>query len=157
MTVVGATGHQHVPPEATAHVTSGIREVVHSHRTGLVGVCSLATGADQLFARAVLDAGGALHVVVPCDKYEETFQGADLAAFHDLLQQAEQVETLRHPEPIEEAFYAAGRRVVDLCDVLIAVWDGEPARGLGGTADVVEYARSGGRQVVVIWPPGVRR
>lgn len=157
MTVVGATGHQHVPPEATSHVTSRIQEVVHSYRTGLVGVCSLAAGADQLFARGVLDAGGALHVVVPCEKYEETFQGADLAAFHDLLQQAEQVETLPHAEPIEEAFYAAGRRVVDLCDVLIAVWDGEPARGRGGTADVVEYARSGGREIVVIWPPGVRR
>lgn len=157
MTVIGATGHQHVPPEATAHVTSGIQEVVHSHRTGLVGVCSLAAGADQLFARAVLNAGGALHVVVPCEKYEETFQGADLAAFHDLLRQAEQVETLPHREPTEEAFDAAGRRVVDLCDVLVAVWDGEPARGLGGTADIVDYARSAGREVVVIWPPGVRR
>lgn len=157
MTVVGATGHQHVPPEATAHVTSGIQEVLHTHRAGLVGVCSLAAGADQLFARAVLDAGGALHVVVPCEKYEETLQGTDLAAFHALLRRAEEVETLPHPKPAEEAFNDAGRRVVELCDVLIAVWDGEPARGLGGTADVVEYARSAGCQVVVIWPPGIKR
>lgn len=157
MTVVGVTGHQHIPPTASAHITSGIHDVLHSHRGELVGVCALAAGADQLFARAVLDLGGALHVIVPCERYDLTFRGADLAGFQDLLAQAGQVETLKHLEPTEEAFYEAGRRVVDLCSVLIAVWDGEPARGLGGTADVVDYARTAGREVVIIWPSGVTR
>jgi hypothetical protein len=35
-------------------------------------------------------------------------------------------------------------------EVLIAVWDGLPARGLGGTADVVAYAKQCGRPVEVI-------
>lgn len=157
MTVVGATGHQHIPSEATAHITSGIYDVVQSHRDRLVGICSLSAGADQLFARAVLDMGGALHVIVPCERYDETFRGADLAGFQDLLAQAGRVETLQHLEPTEEAFFEAGRRVVDLCDVLIAVWDGELARGLGGTADVVDYARAAGREVVIIWPSNVTR
>jgi hypothetical protein len=157
VTVIGVTGHQDIPPQGTAHVTSGIYDVVQSHRGRLVGVCSLAGGADQIFARVVLDLGGALHVIVPCDRYDETFRGADLAAFQDLLAQARDVETLQHLAPTEEAFYEAGRRVVDLCDVLIAVWDGEPARGLGGTADVVDYARTAGRETVVIWPSGVKR
>ena len=39
---------------------------------------------------------------------------------------------------------------VDGSDVLIAVWDGEPARGRGGTAEVVAYARSLGKPVVLI-------
>ena len=42
-------------------------------------------------------------------------------------------------------------------DLLIAVWDGLPARGLGGTADVVAYARDHGIPVSVIWPEGARR
>jgi hypothetical protein len=37
-----------------------------------------------------------------------------------------------------------GKVVVDRAEVLIAVWDGLPARGLGGTADVVAYAGSAG-------------
>lgn len=157
MTVVGVTGHQHIPPEAAAHITFGIDNVLRSSRGGLIGVCSLAAGADQLFARSVLDAGGALHVIVPCERYEATFRGADLLRFWELLGDAERVETLRHPEPTEEAFLSAGCRVADLCEVLVAVWDGEPARGLGGTADVVDYARAKGREIVIIWPPGVKR
>lgn len=157
MTVVGVTGHQYIPTEATAHVASRIGEVLQAHHRDLVGVCSLAAGADQLFAQAILDVGGALHVVVPCDGYEETFSGADLVKFRKLLEAAEQVEILGNPEPTEKAFLEAGRRVADLCDVLVAVWDGEPARGLGGTADVVDYAKAVGRETVIVWPPGVKR
>jgi hypothetical protein len=57
----------------------------------------------------------------------------------------------------EEAYYAAGRYIVDHADRLIAVWDGDPPRGLGGTADVVDYARLIGVPVTVLWSPGVRR
>jgi hypothetical protein len=47
--------------------------------------------------------------------------------------------------------------VVDPSDVLVAVWDGEPARRLGGTADVVAYARERGVPAIVIWPEGATR
>jgi hypothetical protein len=108
-------------------------------------------------AQAVLDAGGTLHAVIPCRQYESTFEGADLDRYHDLLQSADVVETLDHPGPTEEAFFDAGRQVADLCEVLIAVWDGRPARGMGGTADVVAYARASGVETVIVWPPGVAR
>jgi hypothetical protein len=47
--------------------------------------------------------------------------------------------------------------VVEASELLVAVWDGEPARGLGGTADVVAYAREGAIPVEVIWPEGATR
>lgn len=62
-----------------------------------------------------------------------------------------------YEEPSDEAYLAAGQEVVDLTDTLLAIWDGQPARGLGGTADVVRYARSVGKRVVVIWPLGSAR
>jgi hypothetical protein len=34
--------------------------------------------------------------------------------------------------------------------VLLALWDGEPSRGRGGTAQMVDEARRLGREVVVI-------
>jgi hypothetical protein len=155
--VVGITGHQHIPPEARAHIASGIDNVLQPQRVELIGVCSLAVGADQLFAQAVLNLGGALHVVLPCECYDEAFSGPDLLRFRELLGNAARIETLAHAEPTEEAFLDAGHRVVDICDVLVAIWDGKPARGLGGTADVVDYARSVGREIVIIWPPGITR
>ncbi len=47
--------------------------------------------------------------------------------------------------------------MLDRADELWAVWDGEPARGPGGTADVVAHARGRGVPVRVVWPPGARR
>src|SRR5439155_12740709 len=38
----------------------------------------------------------------------------------------------------------------DRCDVLIALWDGQPARGRGGTAEVVALARRVGRPLICI-------
>ena len=44
----------------------------------------------------------------------------------------------------------AGRYVVDHCDVLIALWDGKPSRGKGGTAEIIEYARKRGRPLIIV-------
>jgi hypothetical protein len=126
--------------------------------TQIAGVSSLASGADQLFADTVLALGGRLEVIVPASGYETTFSSPEeRARYRALLGAASAVERLQFPRPNETAFWAAGRRVVDRCEVLFAVWDGGPSRGLGGTADVVEYAKSKRREVEIIWPPGVAR
>jgi hypothetical protein len=52
---------------------------------------------------------------------------------------------------------AASKLMVDEADELYAVWDGQPARSYGGTADVVAYAREHGIPVRVIWPAGAQR
>ena len=52
---------------------------------------------------------------------------------------------------------AASNLMVDEADELYAVWDGKPARGYGGTADVVAYARGRGTPVRVVWPDGAER
>ena len=44
-----------------------------------------------------------------------------------------------------------GQYVVDHCDVLIAVWDGQPARGRGGTAEIVQYAQEQNRPIIRVW------
>ncbi len=50
-----------------------------------------------------------------------------------------------------------GHYVLDNCDVLIAIWDGEPSRGQGGTAEIVEKARAMGRKLywIHIKEPGI--
>lgn len=47
--------------------------------------------------------------------------------------------------------------MLERADELIAVWDGQPARGYGGTADVVQAARDKDLPVTVVWPAGVMR
>jgi hypothetical protein len=118
----------------------------------------LAAGADQLFAELVVGRGGELRAVIPCAGYEETFADRrDKDRYRTLLNSATSVVELPFPSPSEEAYFAAGQRVVDSCDELVAVWDGLPAKGRGGTADIVAYAREQRKPLAVIWRAGVTR
>ena len=54
----------------------------------------------------------------------------------------------------KEGYAKAGQYVVDHCDVLIAVWDGMPSRGRGGTAEIVQYAREQRRPIIRVWGDG---
>ncbi|MEU9885480.1 hypothetical protein [Sphaerisporangium sp. NPDC051011] len=157
MTVVGITGHQSMPPRARAHAERELSALLAALEAPLVGWSSLAAGADQLFAEILLRLGGELRVVVPSRGYEATFRGPDLDAYHRLLAAAGVVTVLDFAEPGAAAYHAAGCFVVENSEIVAAVWDGRPARGLGGTADAVRHARDHGREVVVIWPEGVER
>jgi hypothetical protein len=158
VTTVGITGHQKIPAEAEPTVREELSRHLARFAGDLVAVTSLAAGADQLFARLALSSGGTLHAVLPARDYAGTFDDpADLRQFRELLARARTVETLEFDRAGEDAYLAAGKRVAELSEILYAVWDGEPAHGRGGTADIVEYARLRGIAVEVIWPPGVRR
>ena len=155
---IGVSGHQNIPHDAASFVEEGVAEVLNHAPDPVTGVSSLAAGADQLFAQTVLHRGGQLHVVLPCARYEDTFANAeDLETFRALLRRADTVEELPERKPSEEAFLKAGLRVVDLSDLLIAVWDGMPARGKGGTADIVAYAKRRHVPIEIVWPAGVLR
>jgi hypothetical protein len=155
---IGATGHQLIPSQALEFVTQGINRLLDDVKGDLVGVSSLAAGADQLFASGVVGRGCRLEIILPCQGYEKTFtRPEDLKNFHSLLERAATVETLSFAAPSEEAYLAAGCKVVDLSEMVLAVWDGQPAKGKGGTADIVEYARRRGVPIEIVWPAGTVR
>ncbi|MFG1994350.1 hypothetical protein ACGFJ7_30700 [Actinoplanes sp. NPDC048988] len=153
----GVTGHRHLPPAIAERALRHWRRVLPTGSFPY-GVSSLADGADQLFAAHVLAAGGTLEAVLPCEGYATSLITDDSRArLRELCRAAAKVTTLPYPEPSDQAYLAAGQALVDRCDHLFAVWDGEPARGLGGTADIVTYARARGRPVTVLWVEGVIR
>lgn len=154
---IGVTGHQVIPTEGLDFIREETRSLLGSH-SALMGVTSLAAGADQEFAQIVTDLGGGLVVVVPCLGYEETFTApTDARRFQQLLSSAVEVVEMGFQQPSEQAFLAAGQRVVDESERLIAIWDGGESRGLGGTGDIVAYAEAEGVPVTVIWPAGLTR
>ncbi|WP_239313356.1 hypothetical protein [Plantactinospora mayteni] len=123
----------------------------------LVGLSCLADGADQIFATAVLNRGGHIEVIVPAEKYRDGLPEDAKAQYDNLLSRATAVHSRTHVESTSEAHMDASRFMVDSADHLIAVWDGEPARAYGGTADVVQYAQDKRLPVSVVWPVGARR
>jgi len=155
---IGITGHRGLPPRTQALITAVLRKELEPHAGAeLVGVSCLAGGPDQLFARTVLHLGGTLEVVVPAEQYRDGLEPDEQQGYDELLAEAKHVERLPFIESTEQAHLAAGQAVADRSDRLVAVWDGKPARGIGGTADVVSYARHRGVPVIVLWPEGATR
>src|ERR1035438_8764732 len=128
----------------------------------------LAEGADRVVARAVLDYPDAhLGVVLPLalEDYLEDFATEESRKeFEELLGRCRKPVPLRtrriqddrrdpgdQAELRREAYSQVGQYVVDHCDVLIAVWDGQPSRGRGGTAEIVQYAREQNRPIIRVW------
>ncbi|GAA4859745.1 hypothetical protein [Saccharopolyspora cebuensis] len=156
---IAITGHSNLTPDTAGLVRAALgRELGRYDPGGLVGVTCLARGADQVFARAVLDLGGAVEVVLPAADYRARKVGADNAVeFDALLGAAASVVTLPFPESNRDAYLAASEHVLDSAEAVLAVWDGRPADGRGGTGDVVEAARARGLPVTVVWPEGAER
>jgi hypothetical protein len=151
----GITGHRDLTPSTVEMINWAFDEQLSTAPRPIVGISCLAEGADQLFARAVLQHGGELEVIVPSAAYRALRE--DLAEYDRLLAQAHRVTRLPYPGDGPAAHMAASLVLVERSDVLIAVWDGQPARSFAGTADVVAYARQVDVLVVVLWPSGSAR
>lgn len=150
--IYGVTGHQEREGIDWTWVRARIEDELVDDGRSLCGLSALAKGADQVFAEVVLAKGGDLTAIVPMRDYERCFEdAAALVGYRRLLAEAEVVQ-MPPASDDEAAFLAAGIRVADDCEVLVAVWDGEGARGSGGTADVVAHALQIGRSVVHLQP-----
>ncbi|MFD7705481.1 hypothetical protein [Streptomyces caelestis] len=155
---VGITGHRGLSQEVEKHVRALLSEAVSTYDAGeLVGVSCLADGPDAWFAEAVLGHGGRIEAVIPATEYRDSLPAAHHPLYDRLLGQAADVHETGLTASDSHAHMAGSEILVGLVDELLAVWDGKPARGYGGTADVVAYAERTGVPVRVLWPEGASR
>jgi len=159
MTRLAVTGHRGLSEKTTALVDAALRIEISKRAAdgSLVGLSCIADGADALFARAILDYGGALHVVVPARQYRDGLPEEHHATYDGFIAEAAEIIRLDHVESDSDAHMDASLRMLADADELLAVWDGQPARGQGGTADVVDAARDRSIPVTVVWPTGAAR
>jgi hypothetical protein len=154
---LGITGHRGL----SADVERQVRALLHTELAAydgadLCGVSCLADGPDAWFAETVLARGGRLEVVVPAEEYRNGLPASHHATYDALLARAAEVHGTGMRASTEQAHMRGSEILVGLSDRLLAVWDGQPARGYGGTADVVAHARRTGVPVEIVWPEGRR-
>ncbi|GAA2213336.1 hypothetical protein GCM10009850_087980 [Nonomuraea monospora] len=155
---IGVTGHMNLAPAAELLVADTLRAHLASFTGELVGVSCIARGADSLFADAVLAAGGSLEVVLPSRDYRQAKVKPDHAEqFDRLMAAAKTVRLMDFDHANRQAYEAANEAVLSSVDELVAVWDGQPGTGSGGTAEVVAEARKRSLPVTIIWPEGAAR
>jgi hypothetical protein len=171
---VGVTGHrdaalaavdraalEKVVAEVLAQLAQNANQVLQQQSAVYSGgaaqlqlISALAEGADRLVAQQALQAGWTLHALLPfsAESYLLDFETeASKQAFCELLDAAHAVTDLAIDRTTAQltGYEAVGKLLARNTDVLIALWDGEPARGPGGTASVVEMALQEG--VPVVW------
>lgn len=166
---IGVTGHRCLSDingfrfrERVRWVFDRIRELSHlqSYKGVYFTVMSLlAEGADRVVASEVLkEDHSRLEVPLPLSEVEyiKDFQTQESRQeFSELLKKASRVFQLPEAPDRETSYRQAGLYILEHCDVLIAIWDGEPRDfdqvmpRKGGTADVVCEARK--RQVPMFW------
>ncbi len=130
-------------------------------------VSALAEGADRRVAHLALHARWHLQALLPFppDRYERDFADTtSRAEFRGLLAQASSTRVVTEgeppgseaPPPVDPShphpalpYRTLGHALLDEVDLLLALWDGGPPRGPGGTAEVVARARD--RDLPVIW------
>ncbi|MFI9414509.1 hypothetical protein [Nocardia gamkensis] len=158
MVRIGVTGHTNFTPATEPLVSAVIGELLAAYAApDLVGVSCLARGADSMFAKAVLDAGGQLEVVLPSRNYREAQVRPDQAdLFDELVDRAAAVQVMDFDDAGLEAYEAANETMLASCDRLIAVWDGAAGQR-GGTGSVVALARRRDVPVEIVWPEGAAR
>jgi hypothetical protein len=170
---IGLTGHRELDAARAAAIEQAIgtvieallralppaiaQEAVYFAATKPIArlVTMAAEGADLIGARAAGKRGVAIACVLPFawDEYRHDFSPAYQAVAEDTIAHATSVLALpgtRGEGP--RAYERANEVILSNIDLLLAIWDGERARGRAGTGDVVQGAVAKRVPVIVIDP-----
>lgn len=147
---IGICGHRKLPADtgplhqALFGVFAAWRRLRPFH---WVFLSALAEGAD----RAVLDAYAAwarqpppleAYLPFPAPEYEKDFTSPEsITQFRNWLSCARALHLPPQPALRPEAYFQTGRLLADDSDRMLFLWDGQPPRGPGGTAHILQYAR----------------
>lgn len=153
---IGVTGHRIITNQEK--IEAGIKQVIdmltlsYQERKWEI-ISALAEGADCLFVEEAMNQLQAeLVTVLPLsvDDYLEEFHNPpNTIIFNKLLSNAKKIIKIKQQSSKEDAYLAAGTYVVNNCDILVAIWDGQTALGVGGTGDIVALARQ--RSLPLAW------
>ncbi len=121
----------------------------------------LAIGADTLFAETAIELNIPFIVLLPIDKenYIKDFEKNDIKKFEKLLAKANSVEVVssigdKQYRATDLNYQKAGRRMIEIADIVIAVWDGKISEKIGGTYDMIKYSQQQHKNLHIIY--GVR-
>jgi class 3 adenylate cyclase len=160
--------HARFPPELEGAVRDAIAESLR-RVDGRLGFSSAARGSDILFLETVLALGGEVNVVLPYGSEEFAADTADgipdaswRARYWAVLGRATRVVTassdrlasqgisLEYANLLLSGLASVRAEQLDAEIIPMAVWDGQPGDGPGGTASLIEMWQGRGLPVEVI-------
>ena len=112
----------------------------------------MARGVDIWAAEAVLELKRTypnikLTAVIPCPEQADSWSREDRDRYDRILEACDK-KLVISPHYSKGCMQKRNKALVDVCDILVAVFDGQS----GGTKQTVSYAESKGRKTVIIPP-----
>lgn len=146
MVKVGIVGHRNLKAECISHYKQQVQKLLillkEKHQDVLL-YSALAEGADRL----AVEVGRGLMIdyiaVLPmkAESYRLDFTGDSASEFDSYLIDASTILEMQWLSTSDRdiQYEVAGRYIADVCEVLIALWDGEQSYLRGGTSEIVNY------------------
>lgn len=166
MVKIGIIGHRNLQDEhqVEEQIENKIQELLSARKAiEFEAYSSIAYGADTLFVRVAEKHKAKIKLILPFPKaeYKETFVTENSEKTEERLNEFEKLCERYIPEIVNEEipkneaernqnYFDCGKALIDKSEVLIAIWDGFPVDGIGGTAQILEYAYSEKKEVHII-------
>ena len=151
---IGFTGHRTLPNEAECRqqMLNLLAQQKAAFPGTVYGVCSVAAGGDLLFAESCTALGIPFRILLPLplEDFRTDFDAPSWSRAQQAMGNAISIEVIGSAEPRNERYYECGLETVQQSRLLFAIWNGQPASGLGGTQEIVAFASRMGRPVVWI-------
>jgi len=120
---------------------------------------SIAEGADTLCVEVARELDMAVHLLLPLPQAEFAKDFSTPLAWErsqrqiDIASQTPGRDSLRVlPSELKrpDCYFDQGIHILEAVDVIVAVWDGQPSGGLGGTEQLIRHAKAIGLPVVIV-------
>ena len=113
-------------------------------------ISGMALGIDTLWAKLAMENSIPLFAVIPCVGQEKVWPEKSRIVYNMLLQYASNKQVMQQ-KYTSSCMQERNIRMVDMCDLLIGVWDGTS----GGTGNCMKYAKSIKKDIIIINPKTV--
>lgn len=150
---VGFTGHRRISdPKLIERAIAEAIDQLSLNNLRLAAVTSAASGSDTLFLEELSRRSIPYFLYLPTsrERFQEDFSQQEWDRVEPHFSNALNVEVVGAEMPEDSGYLEAGLLVADEADVVVAVWNGRPAEGVGGTGDIVQYCRQLKKPLVVI-------
>jgi hypothetical protein len=154
VSVIGFTGHRNLSDEeaARSQVLQFLKEKKRNFSGIVCGISSCAAGGDLLFAETCIQLGLPLRILLPMPKeqFRADFDAEQWKRVESILLHAMSTDVTGEETTREARYYDCGIETVQQCSELLTLWNGQPSQGLGGTEQIVNFAKAKGRPVTWI-------
>ena len=151
---IGFSGHMKLSNESLCRelILKVLNEWKAKLPGGISGLSSLAAGGDLLFAEACFELGIPLRVLLPLApaQFSEDFDPLIWKRAENALARAVSFKVVGGELDRPHCYYECGLETVLQSGLLLVLWNGLPAQGIGGTGEMAQCCKNLGTPVIWI-------